>query len=255
MKLDELLLTITDVARENKLGVPFMVGGVPRDRIIGKRDKISGIKDIDISTGDKSSLVLAETLHRKLPNSNYRTYDDGHASLDFRGIHIDFSSNFISPGVKDELRKMNIKDVDSMKLELYSRDFTMNTLLESLDFTTIYDLTGEAIGDIQAGTIKCPIDPEITISVDPRRILRAIKFAVRFDFKIEDKLKNAMLNNKNKIQELPVKFVRDKINEIVLTDNDEGIEKLIEYKILPLVPLTKTVSDILIQKRRLSRAL
>ncbi|KKM62379.1 hypothetical protein LCGC14_1522300 [marine sediment metagenome] len=255
MKLDELLSIMTDVASANRLGKPFMVGGVPRDRIIGKRGKISGIKDIDITTGDKSSLVLAEALHRKLPNSSYRTYDDGHSSVDFRGIHIDFSSNFIAPGVQEELRKMNVKDVDSMKLELYSRDFTMNTLLESLDFTTIYDLTGEAIGDIQAGTIRCPINPEITIGVDPRRILRAIKFAVRFGFKIDDKLKTTMLNNKNRIQDLPVKFVRDKINEIVLIDNDEGIEKLIEYKILPLVPLTKTVSDMLIQKRRLSRAL
>jgi poly(A) polymerase len=171
------------------------------------------------------------------------------------GLHIDFSSNFISPGVEDEVKKLGIKDITQMKLEIYSRDFTMNTLLESLDFTSIYDLTGEGIGDIQAGVIRCPIDPEITISVDPRRILRAIKFAVKFGFKIEDKLKAAMLNNRKKIQDLPVKFAQDKISEIVRINDDLGVEMLIEYKILPLVPLTKTVSDILIQKRQLVRAL
>jgi len=255
MKLEELLLIMTEVANSKRMSQPFMVGGVPRDRIIGIRKKISKINDIDITTGDKSSLVLAEELHRKLKGSYYRTYDDGHASVDFRGLHIDFSSNFLAPGIKEELDKMGVKDVDSMKLELYSRDFTMNTLLESLDFTAVYDVTGEAIGDIQAGIIKCPVDPEITINVDPRRILRAIKFAIRFDFKIDNKLKTTMLNNRKKIQELPVKFVQDKMNEIVRLDDEKGMEMLIEYKLLPLVPTTKTISDILIQRRQLARAL
>ena len=78
---------------------------------------------------------------------------------------------------------------------------------------------------------------------------------VKFGFKIEDKLKAAMLNNRKKIQDLPVKFAQDKISEIVRINDDLGVEMLIEYKILPLVPLTKTVSDILIQKRQLVRAL
>lgn len=150
---------------------------------------------------------------------------------------------------------MGVSDTDSMKLELYSRDFTINTLLESLDFTSIYDITGEAIADINAKLIKCPVDPDITIGVDPRRILRAMKFAIKYDFTLDDKLKSAMRTHRKKIQDLPTKFVQDKMNEIALMDSDKGIEMLIEYKLLPLVPLTKTISDILIQKRQLARAL
>ncbi|MDX1471913.1 MAG: hypothetical protein R3213_10485, partial [Flavobacteriaceae bacterium] len=146
-------------------------------------------------------------------------------------------------------------DITPIKRELYSRDFTINTLLETLDFRSIYDITGEAIGDLQAGLIKCPIDPKITIGVDPRRILRAIKFAVKYDFKIEDNLKRVMLENKEKIQELPQKFVQDKMNEIVRFDDEVGIEMLIEFKLLPLVPLTKSISDLLVQKRKVLRAL
>jgi poly(A) polymerase len=254
MKIDELLLNIENIARRNDFSKPYIVGGVPRDRILGKRSGKSDVKDIDITTGDKDSLALAESIHRAMPGSHYRTYDDGHASVDFMGIHFDFSSHFISPGIEEELRKAGQKDVSSMKLELYSRDFTMNTLLESLDFKSIYDLTGEAVGDIQASLIRCPIDPEITIGTDPRRILRAIKFAIKFGFKIDDKLKTAMLNNRKKIQDLPAKFVQDKMNEIARLD-DGGTDMLIEYKLLPLVPLTKTISDILIQKRQLVRAL
>lgn len=254
MSIDELLSTIENTASANNINKPFIVGGVPRDRILGKRGKKSDVKDIDITTGDKGSLGLSKFLSVAIPNSNYHTYDDGHSSLDIRGLHIDFSSNFIAPGVKEEMQKNGIKDITSMKLELYSRDFTINTLLESLDFTGIYDLTGEAIGDIHAGVIRCPINPEITIGVDPRRILRAIKFAIKYDFKIEDKLKIAMLNNRKKIQNLPVKFVQEKMSEIARLD-DKGTDMLIEYKLLSLVPLTKTISDILIQKRQLVRAL
>ena len=255
MKIDELLSKIEDTARASGLSKPFIVGGAPRDRVLGKRSGESEIKDIDLTTGDGDSLKLAQVVARALPNSRYMRYDDGHSSVDILGVHLDFSSNFIAPGVEEEMKRLGVKEVDSMKLELYSRDFTMNTLLESLDFKSIYDLTGEGIGDIQAGLIRCPINPEISIGNDPRRILRAIKFAVKYGFRLEDNLKNSMMNHRKKIQQLPLKFVQDKMNEIVRIDTDNGLEMLIEYKLLPLVPLTKTISNILIQKRQLLRAL
>jgi tRNA nucleotidyltransferase/poly(A) polymerase len=255
MKLNELLSVVKKVADNGGISQPFIVGGVPRDRILGKRDKALKIKDVDITTGDKESLKLAHLLSKILPESNYRVYDDGHASLDFRGVHLDFSSNFIAPGVRRELEKSGVKDIDNMKLELFSRDFTINTLLESLDFGAIYDLTGEGISDIQSGLIKCPIDPNITIGVDPRRILRAIRFSIKYGFRIDDALKSAIKRHRKKIQDIPVKFVQDKMSEIVSLDTDKGIDLLIEYKLLPLVPLTKTISDILIQKRELARAM
>lgn len=255
MAIDDILMNISKIAKESGLSKPFIVGGVPRDRVLGQRGEVAEIKDVDITCGNSDSPKLAYVVGQKIEKSNYRIYDDGHASIFIDGLHVDFSNNFVAPGVKEELIKMRVSDIDDMKLELYSRDFTINTMLESMDFKSIYDLTGEAIDDLKAGVIKCPINPKITIGVDPRRILRAIKFAVKYGFNINDDLKQAMLENKNRILELPKKFVQDKINEIVMIDSDNGIEKLIEYKLLPLVPLTKTVSDILIQKRQLIRAL
>lgn len=254
MSVEKLLKNVELLARRNSLSKPFIVGGVPREMIIGSLGKKADIKDIDITTGNKDSMALAQVVGKSFQDSNFRIYDDGHSSVDILGVHIDFSSNFVAPGVKEYLVKNGIKDLTPMKLELYSRDFTINTMLETLNFEEIYDITGEAIDDINAGIIKCPIDPEITISVDPRRILRAIKFAIKYGFKIEDNLKNAMLNNRKKILELPVKFVQDKISEIAQI-SDKGTDMMIEYKLLSLVPLTKTVYDILIQKRQLVRAL
>jgi tRNA nucleotidyltransferase/poly(A) polymerase len=254
MKLDELLATVESVAADNQLSKPLIVGGVCRDRLIGLVDEKSEIKDIDITTGNKDSLKLAVLLGQKLEGSRYATYDDGHASIDYLGIHLDFSSNFVISGVESEIVKAG-KKPSPMLLELYSRDFTINTLLETLDFTAMYDLTSEGINDIKTKIIRCPINPEITIGVDPRRILRAIKFSLKFGFAIEDGLKTAMLNNHSKITTLPPKFIQDKATEIVTLGGDKGIDMLIEYKLLPLIPLTKTLSDILIQKRRLVSAL
>src|SRR5690242_14100412 len=105
MKIDELLSDIDKVAQENNLSKPFVVGGVPRDRVLGQIGTKSEIKDIDITTGDDTAHKLAYVLSKKYPNSSYREYDDGHTSIDVMGLHIDFSSNFIAPGVENELRK------------------------------------------------------------------------------------------------------------------------------------------------------
>jgi len=255
MRTEDLLLEIQSIAAENGIDTPYLVGGVPRDRVLDKTLDIVDIKDIDITTGTESANKLSEILGKKWPNSNYRTYDDGHSSLYVNGVHIDFSSNFIAPGVEDEMVRLGVQEITTVKKEIYSRDFTINTLLETLDFNNIYDITGEAANDLAAGLIKCPINPKITIGVDPRRILRAIKFSVKYGFEIESNLRAAMLENKDNIQNLPKKFVQNKMNEIVMLDDDKGIEMLVEFKLLPLVPLTKTISDMLVQKRMLSRAL
>ena len=252
MDINELLLLIQRIAKQNSLSEPFVVGGVPRDRIM---DKGKAISDVDLTTGDGDSQKLSELVSGSLPTAKHRTYDDGHSSIDFRGLKVDFSNNFNAPGIDEELAKAGVKNITPMVKEVYSRDFTINSLLEDLGFESVYDLTGEGVDDIKAGIIKCPIDPEISIGSDPRRILRAIKFSIKFGFSIEEKLKNAMLTHKNKIQELPQNFTTNKMNEIVRLDDEKGINMLIEYKLLPLVPLSKTISDMLIQKRQLARAL
>ena len=255
MGVNDILLQIDAMSAANKLDRPYIVGGVPRDRVMSKTQASADVNDIDITTGSKDSLILPKLIAQQIDGAVYRTYDDGHSSVDILGIHFDFSSNFIIPNMKQILEGMGVKDITTLKMELYSRDFTMNTLLETLDFGKMYDLTKEGVDDINSKIIKCPIDANITIGTDPRRILRAIKYSVKYDFVIEDSLKNAMMLNREKIKTLPQKFVMDKMNEIVRLDADRGIDLLIEYKLLPLVPLSKMISDTLIQKRKLLRAL
>lgn len=251
MALKELLTQIEQLAKDNNLSRPFIVGGVSRDSVIGKEIEIS---DIDLTTGDQDAAKLAIVVANTLENAKYRSYDDGHASINISGIRIDFSSNFTIPNIKEILVKMGVSDITNMKMELYSRDFTMNTLLEDMQLENIYDLTKTGVSDIKAGVIRCPIDPNITIGVDPRRILRAIKYSIKFGFDIESKLKGVMLERRGTIANLPKRFVQDKMNEIVRLDTEKGLDMLVEYKLLSIVPLTKVIYDMLIQKRMLARA-
>lgn len=252
MNINELLSIISALAKNNGISTPFIVGGVPRDRIIGKQGR--DINDLDITTGDDGSTKLGALLAKKFKDSKLREYDDGHSSINIKGLRIDFSNNFVVPGIDSILKKMGIKNITPMKREIYSRDFTVNTLLEDLSFSNIYDLTGEAEDDIKAGLLRCPIDPDITIGTDPRRILRALKFSIKYGFSIEDNLKNAILNNRNKIKSLSKDFVKDRVSEIVRLNSEDGINLLVNYKILPLAELSKPVYDALIKRRELSKA-
>lgn len=253
MDIAELLSIISQTAAAAGLSRPFIVGGIPRDRVMLGRD--SDINDVDVTTGNEDSAKLGAALAQRLPESNYKEFDDGHSALTFRGLRIDISSNYNAPGIDAELSRLGVTDITPMKREIYSRDFTINTLLEELDFSAIYDLTEKGEGDIEARLLRCPIDPEIAIGNDARRILRAIKLHVKHDFKIEDSLRASMLKHRMKIKDLPRQFVQKKMAEIVRIDNDAGINALIEFNLLSLVPLTQYVYDILIKRRQILKAL
>lgn len=253
MTIDELLSTIRKIAAEHNLSTPYIVGGTPRDRIMQKEGR--KIKDIDLTTGDESIKQLSKLLADQIPDAKYRDYDDGHSSVDVQSLRIDFSNHFVIDGIENVLRKMGISDITEMKKELYSRDFTMNTLLEDLEFNNVYDLTGEGIADIKAHILKCPIDPDITIGVDARRILRALYFSLKYGFNLEDDLKRAILKHRENIKNLPLQFVQHKMQDIVEINEDKGIDLLIKYRLLHLVDLNQPLYDILIKHKKLTRAI
>lgn len=253
--VNKILLTIGQASAAAGASTPYIVGGAPRDRIIGKAIRGISINDIDITTGDNTISIVSEVTRKTFPNASYRVYDDGHTSIDIGDLHIDFSSNFVSPGVKEELLSRGIENIDDMKLEMYSRDFTINTLLDTLDFGQMYEVCDGTLDDMKLNIIRCPVDPNITISSDPRRILRAIKFSIKYGFKIDKKLSLAMHKYREAITTLPIKSVQGKMNEIVRLDADKGIDRLIEYNLLSIVQPPKMILDILVQKRKLVQAL
>ncbi len=241
MKIQEFLFELKRIAEIKNLSEPYVVGGYPRDRSFGL--PLIETSDIDITTGDSNSLALAIAASEKWPMAHYRLYDDKHASIQFKNIKIDFSNNFNLPEIKEILSKKGIESPTPLQKEMFSRDFTVNCLLQPLDLSKkIIDITGLGKEDVMAKRLITPVDPRFTIGHDPRRILRGLKLSLRFDLKIDKSLEKAMKDYSKNVSKLPFSTIKKQINQMLKIDSRKTIELLSEYKLLPILPISKMLS-------------
>jgi poly(A) polymerase len=248
VKLHDILATIEKAARDNNLSTPFIVGGTPRDRV---RNEAAEIHDIDLTSINGDSVDLAFACAKLIPYTFFQLFDDRHCALKIGALQIDFSNHFVIPNIDAELDRLGITEKTSLVQEMYSRDFTINTLLQDLSFDKIYDITQQGVKDIKAGVIRCPINPELTIKNDPKRILRAIRFALRFDYSIDADLVKAIKKYRHLLKELSPDYVKDKSNELLTINPKKAIQLMIEFGLLNIIPMTKAISDELIESKML----
>lgn len=205
MKLIELLSIIKVTAENNKLSTPYIVGGLPRDILIKKLHKIN---DVDITCGDHSSLLLAQSLVKVIPNSTVTLFSDGHSRLSINDFKVDFSSNYNIPNVE----KYVGKKLSPIHKELYSRDFNINTLLMPLDLSTVIDATGLGIKQVKQKLIDTVLEPEVTLTSDPKRIIRLVYLGAKLNFQISDRVKSWVVSNAT-FENVPEGYVKQKLNE------------------------------------------
>lgn len=240
MKLSFLLTSLNKIANDNDLSTPYLVGGLVRDRAFGKP---SQIKDIDITTGDKNSLSLAMATAQLWKTAHFKLYDDGHSSIAFKNIRVDFSNNYNIPDIQRELKKININNPTELQKEMFSRDFTINCLLQPLDLTKdTIDITGRALKDINKKYLRTPIDARLTIGHDPRRIIRAIKLATKYDLIIMPSLEDAILKYRGSLRDVPMGWIKSQINEILKINSKKTLDILSKYKLLPILPLSNLMA-------------
>jgi len=240
MKLSELLTKLEKISKDYDIPDPYIVGGLPRDKAFGVAQNVT---DIDITTGDKNSFALAMSASRVWPDAHFRAYDDGHSSIDFKNIRLDFSNNFNLPGIEDVLKKMGIGNPSEVEKEVYSRDFTINTLLQPMNLEREpLDITGKAMEDIKNKVLRTPVDPELTIGYDPRRILRAVKLIIKFNLTPDPKLEEALIKYRGGISEIPTNHVKKQVNQMLDMNSKRALDLLIKYKLLPIVPLSRMMT-------------
>ena len=175
--------------------------------------------------------------------AQFRSYDDGHNSLSFRNIQLDFSNNFVLPGIGQELAKKGIDNPTPLQEEVFSRDFTVNTLLQPMDLSKEpLDPTGMGKADLEARLLRTPADPELTIGHDARRILRAIKLSLQFGLEISEELGKAMEKYRGALVEIPLAHVRKQVNQMLRIDAKKAISMLAKYGLLPIIPLSRLMS-------------
>lgn len=240
MTIRDVLLQIKRLSKDNGLSEPYIVGGLPRDKILNRSNNI---EDVDLTTGDESIHKLAELSANFFKITPMR-FPDGHYQLYIEDIKYDFSSNYNSPDAPYFLEKAGLKNPTPMQLELFSRDFTCNTLIIPTSLRKIVDPTGVALEDIQNKIIKTALPPRITLRDDTNRVIRAIYLAAKLDFDVEKDIISWVLDHHDKIsKEVSDGFSRKKLAAATRANSDKTIKLITAMNLWNVVSIPKILME------------
>jgi len=241
MKLRELLQQMKEVQTKIGASEPYICGGTPRDRYMGRLDNIA---DIDITTGDKTVEYLSQEFEialRKKYNVKRTTSNDGHSTIFLGSFKMDFSSNFNAPGIDQHLLKLGIKNPNDMQREMFSRDFTCNALLLSFDLKNLVDPTHRGFKDIKDRVIKTCLDPQTTLTSSKNRVIRAIYLAAKLDFDIDPSIIEYVRKNPQTVQIATNKVMLEKLNEAFKRDADKSARLIAQMGLWNHIPIPDSV--------------
>ncbi|WP_103070692.1 CCA tRNA nucleotidyltransferase [Aquimarina sediminis] len=211
----------------------YVIGGFVRDYILQR----GTAKDIDI-VAVGSGIELAKEVAKLLPNKPkiqvFKTY--GTAMLKTDDIEVEFVGARKESYTEDS-RNPKVEN-GTLQDDQNRRDFTINALalnLSSENFGEILDPFG-GIGDLKSKVIRTPLNPDITYSDDPLRMMRAIRFASQLNFKIESTSLKAITDNKDRIKIITKERIVDELNKILLSSKPSvGFKLLEKTELLPYI--------------------
>jgi tRNA nucleotidyltransferase/poly(A) polymerase len=241
MKLRQLLQEMKTVQEEIGASAPFICGGTPRDKYMGRLENIA---DLDITTGDKTVEYLSEEFFvklRKRYNITRKTMEDGHSSIFVGQLKVDFSSNFMVHNIDYILQQMGMRNPTNMQREMFSRDFTCNSLLLTMDLKRILDPTKHGAQDIKDRKIKTCLSPEITLTANRNRVVRAIYLACKLDFNLDQAIVDYVSKNPQTVQISTPKSLTDKLNEAFSKDADKASYLISKMNLWNYIPITEQV--------------
>ncbi|KAB2877834.1 HD domain-containing protein [bacterium] len=218
----------------HQLGIPcYAIGGYVRD-IFLKRDS----KDVDI-VAIGSGIDLAHEVANLLPNKPHVSFFKNFGTAMLKtddGWEIEFV------GARKESYNRNsrkpIVENGTLEDDQNRRDFTINALAISLNKESYGELLDpfNGIKDMEDKIIRTPLDPDITFSDDPLRMMRGIRFASQLGFTIEPETLQAIERNSERIKIVSMERISDELNKIILSKVPSvGFNYLFDTKLLHII--------------------
>lgn len=192
----------------------YVIGGFVRDLLLKRGTK----KDIDVvavGSGIELALKVSELLPKKPKVQVFKTY--GTAMLRFEDTDIEFVGARKESYTHDS--RNPIVENGTLQDDQNRRDFTINALALSLNPSNFGELLDPfaGISDLESKTIKTPLDPDITFSDDPLRMLRGIRFTTQLGFEIHPESLASITKNAERIKIISGERIVEELNKILLT--------------------------------------
>ena len=203
---------IGDAADELSLDC-YVVGGYVRDIFLERPS--NDIDVVVVGSGIKVADALRRKLGRKAHISVFRNF--GTAQVKYKNMEVEFVGARRESYSHDS-RKPIVED-GTLEDDQNRRDFTINAMaiqLNKAHFGELVDPFG-GIDDLEDGIIRTPLDPDITFSDDPLRMMRCVRFATQLRFFIEDETFEALSRNAHRLEIISGERISDELNKIMLS--------------------------------------
>ena len=183
-----------------------LVGGTVRDYLLGEE-----LTDMDAVTD-----ATPEEMKEFLPDADFHFAKYGSIRYLYEQLKFDITTLRVENNYADSRHPSNVQFVKNLSEDVKRRDFTINGLYLNSSLEIVDYVGGQ--NDLKNHLIKCIGDPDKRIKEDPLRIIRAIRFAIDFDFQIEDSLEQAIFDNVYLLKNLNIEKIKQDLHKIKCRD-------------------------------------
>ena len=247
--LDQAVFRLISEAAD-RLGLEcYVVGGYVRDIFLERPS--NDIDVVVVGSGIAVAEELKQMLGRKAHLSVFRNF--GTAQVKFRQKGIEYEVEFVGArkeSYSHDSRKPIVED-GTLEDDQNRRDFTINAMAICLNKDRFGELVDpfNGLADLEDGIIATPLDPEITFSDDPLRMMRCVRFATQLNFQIEPETYDALERMANRIKIVSGERIKDELNKIILAPHPSiGFEYLQRCGLLNIILPELSALDIVEQK-------
>ena len=234
----------------DRLGVEcYVVGGYVRDIFLERPS--NDIDVVVVGSGIRVAEELKQTVGRRAHLSVFRNF--GTAQVKFRQKGVEYEVEFVGArkeSYSHDSRKPVVED-GTLEDDQNRRDFTINAMAICLNGDRFGELVDpfNGLADLEDGIIATPLDPEVTFSDDPLRMMRCIRFATQLNFQIEDETFEALERMADRIKIVSGERIKDELNKIIMAPHPSiGFELLERSGLLQIILPELSALDIVEQK-------